>query len=213
MTIIAKNISLNEISENPYILNLTETGISIKNNTVYKNTINLSPGWALFSTPVTLDPVNSTLDKIFDQDAQQHIQVILGWDGNQWFIPAPGYQLRPLHALIIKTDSVVNATLMPSSGISIPPSRILSEGINLVGCAPACMNGTFQVMATDEAFQCIETSQNGPGYVMIISPAWNQPAWAYVRGGQPQDLLPFNGYWVVMENPDTLYGFSTTPIS
>jgi hypothetical protein len=26
------------------------------------------------------------------------------------------------------------------------------------------------------------------------------------------DLLPYKGYWVVMENPDTLYGFSTTPI-
>lgn len=172
----------------------------------------ISPGWSLFSTPVTLDPANSTLDRIFDQDAQQHIEVILGWDGSQWFLPDPDYQIQPLHALAIKTDDVVTATLMPSSEISAPPSRTLSEGANLVGCAPACTDGTFQSMSVDEAFQCIEASDVGTGYVMVISPAWNQPGWACVRGGTPKDLLPYKGYWVVMENDDTLYGFSTTPV-
>jgi len=174
--------------------------------------LNLSPGWSLFSTPVTLDPANSTLNKIFDQDAQQHIEVILGWDGNQWFIPDFDYQLQPLHAIAIKTDESVTATLMPSSEISAPSSRILSEGINLVGCAPACTGGSFQPMLVNEAFRCIETSDVGTGYVMVISPAWNQPGWACVRGGTPKDLLPYKGYWVVMENDDTLYGFSTTPV-
>ena len=174
--------------------------------------LNLSPGWSLFSTPVTLDPAHSTFDKIFSDGDQQHIQIILGWDGNQWFIPDSGYHLLPLDALVIKTDDTVKATLIPSSEISAPSSRVLTEGINLVGCAPACTNRTFESTSVDESFQCIGASQDGPGYVMVISPAWNQPGWACVNGDTTKDLIPFKGYWVIMENTDILYGFSTTPL-
>ncbi len=49
---------------------------------------------------------------------------------------------------------------------------------------------------------------------MVISPSLNQPGWTYAKGGQFYDMVTYKGYWVIMENgPDTLYGFSTTPIS
>jgi len=51
------------------------------------------------------------------------------------------------------------------------------------------------------------------GYSMVISPALNQPGWVYTLGGTSKDLLPYKGYWVVMENADVLVGFSTTPIT
>jgi hypothetical protein len=69
-------------------------------------------------------------------------------------------------------------------------------------------------MPLDQALISLKTtSGGGTGYVIVISPGKNQPGWAYAIGGSIRDLLPFKGYWVVMENPDTCYGFSTTPLS
>jgi hypothetical protein len=51
------------------------------------------------------------------------------------------------------------------------------------------------------------------GDSMNISPNQNQQGRAYTRGGTVRDLHPFKGYRVVMEHPDTLYGFRTTPIA
>lgn len=66
----------------------------------------------------------------------------------------------------------------------------------------------------DQALISIEEVPGGlRGYTMVVSPGLNQPDWTYSLGGTIRDLLPYKGYWVVMENgPDTLYGFSTTPI-
>jgi len=60
----------------------------------------------------------------------------------------------------------------------------------------------------------IENVGNVSGYTMVVSPNLNQPGWSYAKGGTILDLLPYKGYWVIMENgPDTLFGFSTTPLS
>jgi hypothetical protein len=69
-------------------------------------------------------------------------------------------------------------------------------------------------MPLDVALISIKEAPGGlTGYTMVISPGHNQPGWTYGLGGTMRDLLPFKGYWVVMENADTLYGFSTTPIA
>ena len=69
-------------------------------------------------------------------------------------------------------------------------------------------------MPLDQAFASIAQAEGGrTGYTMVISPGLNQPGWAYTQGMPVRDVLPFKGYWVVMENQDTLWGFSTTPIS
>jgi hypothetical protein len=68
-------------------------------------------------------------------------------------------------------------------------------------------------MPLNQALVSIEYVGNYTGYTIVVSPSYNQPAWSYAKGGQIYDFIPFKGYWVVMENgPDTLYGFSTTPI-
>ncbi len=174
-------------------------------------TVPLNTGWNIFSTPVALQYDNATLVKIFRES--QAISVILEWNGSQWVIPSGEDRLSPLYAIFVKTTGPVNATLVPSPDLTPPQSRSLPGGISLVGPAPAWDSGLFPAMPISQAFASIEYTPGGlTGYSMVISPALNQPGWSYAKGMTMQDLLPFKGYWVVMENPDTLWGFSTTPI-
>ncbi len=169
--------------------------------------------WNLFSTPVSLDSGKDTLVDIFPHE--EDIDVVLGWDGQKWFQPGPDYVLDPLYALYIRVNDNTPALLYPSQSVTPPPSRELQSGISLLGPAPAYdeFMAMFPAQRLDLALISIkEAPGNLTGYTMVISPALNQPGWAYARGGDLKDLLPFKGYWVVMTNPDTLFGFSTTPI-
>jgi len=173
----------------------------------------LGTGWNLFSTPVKLETGHQYMEDIFPDPQIQNIDLILGWDGLGWFIPGYSYELKPLECVYVHTTSPATAYIYPSSSVTSPPSRGMNIGVNLVGPAPAYLNGTFPAMPVDQAFKSIEEAPgNLTGYTMIISPSLNQPGWVYVPGGTIQQVLPYKGYWIVMENPDTLYGFSTTPI-
>jgi PKD repeat protein len=172
----------------------------------------LGDGWSLFSTPVSLDAGYSGIDHIFNESEQEKIAVVLGWNG-YWFIPDTSYDLVPLQALYVKVNGEAVAYLLPSSDVTPPPSRSLPEGVSLISAATPYEDGTFTVMPVSQALISInETSGGKTGYSMVISPALNQPGWGYARGGPMVDILPFRGYWVVMENADTFYGFSTTPL-
>ncbi|MEM3434178.1 MAG: hypothetical protein QXP27_08380, partial [Candidatus Methanomethyliaceae archaeon] len=181
--------------------------------------VTLGPGWNLFSTPVQLDTVHSSLISIVTPETVGNVQLVLGWDPiNVRWVPLYGeYQLQPLYAIYVKVKegTTVQARLVPSQEVTFPPSRQLVEGLNLIGPAPAYNSALrgFPAMPLDQALVSIAWAPGGlPGYTMVISPGLNQPGWAYALGGTIRDLLPYKGYWVVMENPDTLYGFSTTPI-
>jgi len=179
--------------------------------------VQLNGGWNIFSTPVKLEPGKSTFGEIFSPTEQQKIQVVLGWDEGYWFIPGPSTHVDPLYAYFIKIedDTTATAVLVPSETVTALPSRQMTEGINLIGPAPAYDENSqvFQTMPIDQGLVSIEHVGDLTGYVIVVSPNLNQPGWAYAKGGQVKDLLPFKGYWVTMENgPDTMYGFSTTPI-
>ncbi|MBP1929079.1 hypothetical protein J2741_001626 [Methanolinea mesophila] len=178
----------------------------------------VSPGWNLLSTPIALDTDYSNLTSIFPEESLAHISVILTWDGSGWSIPGPDYRLEPLYCLVVKSDATVNGFLTPSSAVTPPPSRVLSPGINLIGPAP---EGYFPLpgyvwfspMPVEQALASVSEGPGGiSGYTMVISPNMNQPGWVYTKGMPSQDVVPFHGYWVIMDNPDTLYGFSTTPV-
>ncbi len=172
----------------------------------------LGDGWNLLSTPFETQWEESTLETILDIEGQPQITSVLGWNG-YWYIPSGSATLSPLDALYVKVDGSATAYLSPSTGITSPPSRGLAEGLNLIGSSPFYENGTFPAMPLDQALISInETSGGGTGYIIVISPGNNQPGWGYARGGPIRDILPFKGYWVVMDNPDTLYGFCTTPL-
>jgi len=177
----------------------------------------LDEGWNTFSTPIALESGKSTFEEIFSLTDQQKIEVVLGWDGTQWFIPDASTEIESLYAYFIKVEenSTVTATLVPLQSVSTLPSRQLIEGVNLIGPAPEydIDASEFHPMLLKQALISIEYVENQMGYLIVVSPNVNQLGWAYVKGSQERDLLPFKGYWVVMENgPDTMYGFSTTPI-
>jgi len=178
----------------------------------------LNEGWNLFSTPVLLDESQSRFSQIFPEIEQEKILVVLGWDGAQWYCPVGSDNLRPLSAYFIRVadGEIANATLISSNVPSAPPERTVNKGMNLIGIAPAYDPGTqsFPEMALDEALVTIEEVGELSGYTIVISPSLNQPGWSYAKGGQAYHVQPFKGYWVFMNNgPDTLAGFSTTPIT
>lgn len=175
--------------------------------------VELNDGWNLFSTPIKLATGHQYLETIFPADSLEHIEVILGWDGSAWFIPGYGYELKPLYAVYVKVEDTAMAYLYPYQDVSIPPSRPLAEGWNLIGPAPDYQNGGFSQRSVEESLITVYGSPTTPGYLIVVSPGLNQPAWSFVRDGTSQDLNPYKGYWVYMDNPKTLAGFSTTPIS
>ncbi|HUU76350.1 MAG TPA: DUF3821 domain-containing protein [Methanoregulaceae archaeon] len=179
--------------------------------------VELYQGWNLFSTPVVLESGYTKFDEVFSAEEQAKILVLLGWDGSTWYIPSADTDLKPLDAYFIKVKEsmTAEAVLVPSESISSPPARYLTEGVNLIGPAQGYDSdlGGFPEMPLNQALICIEQAPGGKtGYIMVISPALNQPGWAYALGGPMYDLLPYDGYWVVMENAGTLCGFSITPI-
>ncbi len=174
----------------------------------------LESGWNLFSTPVTLDPGHGTFEMIFNQSIDM-IDVIYGWDNEQkiWYIPAGSTVPQPLDAYYVRVNSIAVAFIYPSPSVTEPPSRVLPSGLSLIGSAPAYEMGGFPAMPVDQALISIqEAPGNLTGYTIVISPDLNQPGWVYALGGPLEDILPYKGYWVVMENTDTLFGFSTTPV-
>ncbi|MBA7571285.1 hypothetical protein ES708_13044 [subsurface metagenome] len=178
-------------------------------------TTTLSSRWNLLSTPIKLATDSDALDQIFDAQSLANIEASYRWDAQSWQWEVPtSYELSPLEAVYIKVapDASVIAEFIPSEEVSEPPSRQLQPGLNLIGPAPALEAGDFPVMPLDEALISIEVAGEFWGYCMVVSPAHNQPDWAYALGSEIKDLLPYKGYWVVMDNADTLFGFSTTPI-
>jgi len=175
-------------------------------------TSELGNGWNLFSTPILLGSGYQYLENIFPSSSLGNIDVILGWNGSAWFIPGYHYELAPLHALYVKVDDSATAYLSPSESITVPPVRSLVKGWNLIGPAPDYQEGGFSARPVEDTLVTAYGNQENPGYLIVISPGVNQPGWSYVRDAMSVDLLPYKGYWVFMENPETLAGFSTTPI-
>ncbi|HMZ32311.1 MAG TPA: hypothetical protein PLY13_07395, partial [Methanoregulaceae archaeon] len=72
---------------------------------------------------------------------------------------------------------------------------------------PFQQDGGFSAKPVEDSLITIEGD-----YRIVVSPGLHQPGWSYVQGGTTRDLLPYKGYWVFMDHPDTLAGFSTTPL-
>ena len=172
--------------------------------------------WNLLSTPILLGDDSNSLGQIFDPESRANIEIYLSWDAvNEiWVQVYADYELLPLYAIYVKVkgDASAIAEFIPSEELSWPMSRDLERGLNLIGPAPAIEDSVFPATPLDEALISIAEAEGGlTGYTMVISPDHNQPPWTYPPW-EMKDLLPYKGYWVVLENADTLFGFSWTPI-
>jgi hypothetical protein len=172
-------------------------------------TTTLEDGWNLFSTPIELAPGHRELDEVFPPGELQNVEVFLGWDGSDWFIPGSSYQLKSRYALYVKVNGSATAYLYPLDDIPHPlPARTLTAGWNLVGPLPLYQSGTFPTIPVeDDLISVYEGTGGVTGYTMVVSPGINQPFWIYYRDGSSEDLLPYKGYWVYMQNPGQLAGF------
>lgn len=180
--------------------------------------VNLPSGWNLFSIPVALASGSDTLGQIFPPASLTNIDILYRWDPQQgqWVVAGANYVLSPLEAVAVKVKSGVTAMarVIPSQDITSPPSRSLVSGLNLIGPAPAFGGSGFPPTPAATALISVYQLTGGlMGYSMAVSPNLNQPSWTYARDGSPQpDMLAYKGYWVLMQNPGTLYGSSTTPL-
>ncbi|MBI4303659.1 MAG: hypothetical protein HY665_04920, partial [Chloroflexi bacterium] len=179
--------------------------------------VNLLAGWNMLSTPVKLSANAQRMDQVFTAQQTANIEIMYGWVGGQWRQISGSDALLPLDAFYVKVKPGLTATanLVPSPDLSSPASRNLSVGLNLIGVAPALELGAFPGKSLDQLLASIVQAAAGArGFSIVISPPHNQTGWTYAVGGQVPGptLLPFKGYWVVMDNADTLFGFSTTPL-
>ena len=124
--------------------------------------------------------------------------------------------LSPTEAVLVKSSTSHNATLIVQDAQTNPPSRLLSAGWNLFGLAVP-----LDVTTQDAADALISVNKLGSGasdgYSIVVSPTINADPFFIFRDSSTgvlpaQNLTRSRGYWVFMENDDTLAGFSTTPV-
>ncbi|MFC1904450.1 hypothetical protein ACFLXT_01590 [Chloroflexota bacterium] len=190
----------------------------------------LEQGWNTLSTPVALENPGF--------DAVEAIGDGLDWSIAYYYDPtqpmpwvqittgaSSNFDLYPLEGIYIKmnSDDVVFFLTSPSTHV---PTRTLSQGQNwyLIGPTPYDEYYPFtNSMAVDEALVSLEITPTGNrGYNQVVSPAiGGQEPWVYVRtpagiilNGDPTQYMDLGeGYWVFMENADTLAGFVFTPLA
>ncbi len=167
----------------------------------------LGKGWNTLSVPIYLDNnawgdiaacLNENIAYRFDASTQK------------WESMTAGDKLDPLDAIYIKMNSENSVPLVVSVSPRCPPEKELKRGWNLVGLAV----WEAENMPVDQALVSVEQTPNGNrGYTIVVSPSLNQKSWTYTISENEKPLMHKNkSYWVYMENPDNLAGFSTTPL-
>ncbi len=118
--------------------------------------------------------------------------------------------LLPTEAIYVESKSAHGATLIFEDGQSGPPSRAVSAGWNLFGLAVPRDQTTMDAKAA--LISLLVAPGGGDGYTIVVSPSINPDPFILTFPLATQDLTRSRGYWVFMENADTLAGFSTTPV-
>ena len=182
--------------------------------------VNLPVGWSTYSIPIAaenskffasaglgtgaqdglVDPAKVTIAFKFDAAATTPVftQVVAGTI------------LSPTEAVLVKSLVEHDATLIVQDAQTNPPSRLLSTGWNLFGLAVPLDQTTMD--ATDALVSVLESAGGLTGYSIVVSPTINPDPFILTKPLATQDLTRSRGYWVFMENDDTLAGFSTTPV-
>ncbi|WP_301665454.1 hypothetical protein, partial [Methanoculleus frigidifontis] len=176
----------------------------------------LSKGWNTLSTPIALE--DSTWRAISTMGEGLNYSAAYTWDaaGQRWVQVLAGTRISPLDAVYVKMNEEGRLPVAISPEITRPPVKYLKSGWNLIGPAYAfdVANLTWDTMKVDKALISIaETPAGLTGYTIVLSPPINDEAWTYTAGAAKKPTMSTGyGYWVQMENPDELAGFSSTPL-
>jgi hypothetical protein len=186
----------------------------------------LEPGWNTLSFPLALE--NNTWQAVTHAGDGLNYSVACTWDaaGQRWVQVTGASRINPLDAVYIRMNDYDRLAVAISPEITNPPTRALKAGWNLIGPAYDLKNGPIEVPAcylwwgepygtsVKKALVSVEKTPTGlTGYNVVVSPSINPESWVYIPGdGAEPDMDATCGYWVYMENPDELAGFSTTPL-
>jgi hypothetical protein len=168
------------------------------------------------------------------------VQVAATFDAatQTWVLVDANYQLQPLDGVYVKLSEDSQARFIANTELTGPPSKALSKEWNLVGHAaplvqfivPDSEAGSvdgelvevfgratfFKAMGVRQVLVSVEVAgtTDVPGWNQALSPSINRDAWVFTfnQPGPQPFMRPFEAYWVHMENPDTLAGFSSTPV-
>ena len=185
--------------------------------------ITLVSGWNYLSTPMQLATGFDTLDKIFDAANQLNIDSYMFLNAsNTWVaITSANVATTPLtpltvFAVHVKAGLTATAVMVPSTSQSLPATKTLQAGINLVGPSPASLNGVFSPEDLATWLGTLGPGQAGAHSIIVINPGLGiqGTGWTWITG-QPTTgltLQPFSGYWVIMDSPVALFGLAGTPL-
>ncbi len=158
-------------------------------------------GWRTFSVPVRLAGGQALLGDVISLDT-----VEIAWKfeaaGQRWVqVTEENNTIQPLEAVYVKLSGPALAVITPTSAATSPPVKELAAGWNLVGFT--------QADGVSDALYPVRGKWSA-----AVSPAVNPEAWAVTPASTPApNVLPHQGYWVYMDAPGTLAGFSTTPVT
>jgi hypothetical protein len=182
----------------------------------------LCKGLNTISTPIALEqtvvPSRQWQDIVANSGLAGKIKFVIKWDdGTQTWLPvALTDNFDPLNAYYIYLfEDDLNLILMVNSSNGHPyamPTRSLEAGWSLIGPNPIFPD--FGIAADEALSSIIQTPAGLPGYTQVISPVVRcQPSWYFVPGMKFSPCMESGrGYWVWMENPDTLVGFGFSPL-
>jgi len=183
--------------------------------------IDLVAGWNTFSTPVALHPCWDTWDELLALSGiENDVEIIYYYDGStQLWLPVTAGQVRPLDGFFVKLQDESSGGAVPiiaHPASPVPPSKEVYTGANLIGPAPASLEDEDVVTVLATIYYA-EGENLPPGYSLVISPPVNDDWPVYYRETpepptSDEEMQIGRAYWVIMENPDILWGSSTTPI-
>ncbi|WP_301662948.1 right-handed parallel beta-helix repeat-containing protein [Methanoculleus frigidifontis] len=188
----------------------------------------LEAGWNTFSTPISL--VNSTWESISNIGDGLDFCIAYTWDAEcqEWVQVLGSTEIDPLDAIYVKMYKSDRVPLAINPEITNPPVKSLQPGWNLIGPAycldqdsntvirDSCLGGLYwETKPVDETLISVaETPEGLTGYTLVVSPPVNcDGCWVYTIGEEYAPTMQVGeGYWVFMENCDSLGGFSSTPL-
>ena len=175
----------------------------------------LPEGWSTFSIPISASNSLFFAATGLGTDSQDGLvdetKVSIAYRFNAatqtWEQVLSGDTISPLEGLLVKSNAAHAPTLIVSTAQTNPPTMALSSSWNLVGPAAQLSTSTRPV---DVALASVlKAPVDLIGYTQVVSPAVNSTAFTWIRGqASPPNLERWHGYWVSMENPDTLVGVS-----
>jgi parallel beta-helix repeat protein len=162
--------------------------------------ISLVPGWNFVSTPKRLDDGQDTIAVFDSVDTAGHSVLLYNGTG-RWEAMSSQAAFRPLDGIWIYANTSYTIPLAFAAGsMQTPPAKDLDEGWNAIGFsdtvpepAVTALRSVETTWATLFGFNAAEQEYD----VSIIRGATG-------RHGETRELAPFRGYWVYMNDADTI---------